>query len=76
MVKVSYLTIMCQNSYTSTSTLSEIRNEIIDYKVLFINEGQFFTDLYDFVSEMLELDKIIFVCGLVGDFQRKNLDLY
>lgn len=57
---------------TNTSTLKEIRNEIIDYKVLFINEGQFFTDLYDFVSEMLELDKIIFVCGLDGDFQRKK----
>ena len=26
-------------------------------KVLFINEGQFFEDLYDFVNEMLENDK-------------------
>ena len=33
---------------------------------------QFFADLYEFVMEMLELDKIIFVCGLDGDFQRKK----
>ena len=40
--------------------------------MLFINEGQFFDDLYDFVKEMLEKDKIIFVCGLDGDYQRKK----
>lgn len=56
----------------NSSTLYTIKPKISNYKVLFINEGQFFADLYEFVMEMLELDKIIFVCGLDGDFQRKK----
>ena len=56
----------------NSSLLYNIKSDISKYKVLFINEGQFFDDLYGFVKEMLELDKIIFVCGLDGDFQRKK----
>jgi thymidine kinase len=56
----------------NTSSLCKIKDVIIKYKVLFINEGQFFSELYAFVSEMLELDKIIFVCGLDGDFRREK----
>ena len=56
----------------NSSSLYNVKMEISQYKVLFINEGQFFDDLYDFVNEMLELDKIVFVCGLDGDFQRKK----
>ena len=56
----------------NSKTLYSIKDKIIDQKVLFINEGQFFDDLYKFVKEMLEKDKIIFVCGLDGDYQRKK----
>lgn len=56
----------------NSKTLYSIKNKITDHKVLFINEGQFFDDLYNFVKEMLENDKIIFVCGLDGDYQRKK----
>jgi len=40
--------------------------------VILINEGQFFDGLVDFVENMLSENKIIYVCGLDGDFQRKK----
>jgi len=42
------------------------------YNVILINEGQFFPDLYEFVSLMLSNGKKIYVCGLDGDFERKK----
>jgi len=56
----------------NTGNLYLKHDEIIENKVLFINEGQFFEDLYDFVNDMLGQDKIVFVCGLDGDYQRKK----
>lgn len=43
-----------------------------DCEVILINEGQFFTDLYDSVVTMLSKGKQIYVCGLDGDFERKK----
>ena len=40
--------------------------------VILINEGQFFTDLYDVVVDMLKHKKKIYVGGLDGDFERKK----
>jgi thymidine kinase len=40
--------------------------------VILINEGQFFDDLYEVVSDMLDNNKIIYVAGLDGDFERKK----
>lgn len=40
--------------------------------VLLINEGQFFSDLENFVKHLLKLNKQIYVCGLDGDFERKK----
>ncbi len=41
-------------------------------EVILINEGQFFSDLEEFVRLMLERGKKIYVCGLDGDFERKK----
>ncbi len=46
--------------------------KISDSEVILINEGQFFSDLQEFVKKMLELNKKIYVCGLDGDFERKK----
>ena len=40
--------------------------------VILINEGQFFPDLAEFVTRLLEDNKQIYVCGLDGDFERKK----
>jgi thymidine kinase len=41
-------------------------------EVILINEGQFFTDLYEIVVDMLTHNKKVYICGLDGDFERKK----
>lgn len=40
--------------------------------VILINEGQFFSDLYEVVVDMLNNNKKVYICGLDGDFERKK----
>jgi len=40
--------------------------------VVLINEGQFFTDLYDCVNSLLVHGKTVYVCGLDGDFKQQK----
>ena len=43
------------------------------YDVIFINEGQFFEDLYKFVDDVVnQKNKRVYVCGLDGDFKREK----
>lgn len=47
--------------------------EIINKNIILINEGQFFPDLIDFVTDMVENKyKTIYVCGLDSDFQKNK----
>lgn len=46
-----------------------INNENIS--AIFINEGQFFTDIVEWIYTMLSVDVKIYICGLDGDFQQK-----
>ena len=57
---------------TQTSRLSDIYEELSDYDVILINEGQFFKDLYQVVMDLLKENKKIYICGLDGDFQRNK----
>lgn len=43
---------------------------IKEAEVILINEGQFFSDLYEIVDDMLQKGKKVYVCGLDGDFKR------
>mgnify|MGYP001428298881 FL=1 len=44
-----------------------------NYDVFFINEGQFFKDLYIWVDWLVnKQNKKVYVCGLDGDFERKK----
>jgi thymidine kinase len=59
--------------------LSEVESETIkSADVILINEGQFFKDIYDFTYNAVEnLNKIVHICGLDGDFERNVFgDLY
>lgn len=47
-------------------------NVIKEAEVILINEGQFFTDLYEVVDDMLQKGKKVYVCGLDGDFKRNK----
>ena len=65
-------------SATELNNVSDIvNNEVNDTfekaKVVLINEGQFFKDIYDWVKTAVEQhNKQIYICGLDGDFQRNS----
>jgi len=59
------------NNKEINSRLDDIIN-VSNCDVILINEGQFFSDLYEVVLEMLEEGKKIYICGLDGDFERKK----
>lgn len=51
-----------------------LKNEQVNKsKVILINEGQFFEDLYEVVLTMLKNNKHVYVCGLDGDFQQHKI---
>ena len=54
------------------SKLSDISEELLDNNdSFFIDEGQFFIDLYDFCTRLVDVrDKHVVVSGLDGDFNR------
>jgi len=54
------------------SLLCDINIKLDKYKVILINEAQFFEDLILFVKIMLEKKKKIYVSGLDGDFQQNK----
>jgi thymidine kinase len=55
-----------------TDTLRNVLTNIQDAQVVIINEGQFFSDLYEVVLQMIGMGKKIYVGGLDGDFERKK----
>ncbi len=59
-----------------TTNLFDIyENEDVYFsKVILINEGQFFPDLYHFVEDMISNinKKKVYICGLDGDFKRQK----
>ena len=55
-----------------TDNLKSVLTNITDAQVVIINEGQFFTDLYEVVLQMIHLKKKIYIGGLDGDFERKK----
>lgn len=57
---------------TKYADLQKDISKIFKSDVILINEGQFFTDLQEFVNKLLEKGKKIYICGLDGDFERKK----
>ena len=54
------------------NTLAESRDEWSSAQVVLINEGEFFSDLFDAVIEMVDvMGKEVYVCGLDADFKRQ-----
>jgi thymidine kinase len=57
----------------SINTLNDISNIINEYEIILINEGQFFSDLFEQVINYVEkYNKQVYICGLDGDFRRRE----
>ena len=53
-------------------TIFTLQDDISKIKYIFINEGQFFPDLFNIVKELLFKYKIqIYICGLDGDYKQE-----
>jgi thymidine kinase len=55
-----------------TEEIQNIVSFVRESKVILINEGQFFEDLFEVVTDMLKCGKHIYICGLDGDFKRNK----
>lgn len=56
----------------SINYLNQIINDIHDYTHIFIDEAQFFKDLYDIVKAFVfDYGKIVYIAGLDGDFMQQ-----
>jgi thymidine kinase len=54
------------------NSLSEVASQVANYNALIIDEGQFYPDLYKYVTEWADrLPLKIIVAGLSGDSERK-----
>jgi thymidine kinase len=54
------------------STIFTLTDDMSKIKYIFINEGQFFPDLFSIIKEILFKYKIrIYVCGLDGDYKQE-----
>lgn len=55
------------------SKLEDMNDDVKDYDIILINEGQFFKDLVYYVTTWVEKNnKIVYVCGLDSDSERKE----
>ena len=54
-------------------TVYSVKDAILAADVILINEGQFFSDIYESVVDMVENhNKVVYICGLDGDFKRNK----
>jgi len=63
---------ICISNLFNVFTDERFYDQYNDSKVIFIEEGQFFIDLYDFAKKALADNKTIFVVGLNGDSNQMN----
>ena len=61
-----------QHPAVSTATLMEHLQKSLEYDSIFIDEGQFFSDIVEFVNELYDNKKNVFISCLDGSFQRKQ----
>lgn len=65
--------IPCVQTETLESLYIDYKDKIAETDVILINEGQFFPDLYSWVSHLIDNSKKrIYICGLDGDFERNK----
>ncbi len=69
---VNQLTNHNQESIQCTTTTRLFDINVQDHSFIYINEAQFFPDLVEFVTEMIRLNKIVYVYGLDGDFRQQK----
>merc|ERR1719312_2330252 len=52
----------------SAMNLNQVKNKLLDYEVIGVDEGQFFPDVVQFCEDMAKLKKTVIVAALDGDY--------
>jgi thymidine kinase len=71
-IQTSKLSDVWTNDNDNHDNDNKIKNAVRNAEVILINEGQFFDDLIEVVTDMLKYNKKIYICGLDSDFERKK----
>ena len=70
---LNYDVIRSMNIGYLSDIITKYDHIVAENDVILINEGQFFSDLYDVVKMLVDISKKhVFVCGLDGDFKREK----
>lgn len=56
----------------SAARIADVFEDLLQYKVIGIDEGQFFPDVVEHVERLANLGKIVIVAALDGDYSRKE----
>uniref|UniRef100_A0A915ABX6 Thymidine kinase, cytosolic n=1 Tax=Parascaris univalens TaxID=6257 RepID=A0A915ABX6_PARUN len=59
-----------------TTHIANVFDELLAYKVIAIDEGQFFPDITEYCERLANMGKIVIVAALDGDYSRKVLFLF
>ena len=59
-----------------TDELLKVFSKSMNYDVICIDEAQFYPDLVAYIKQIEKYDKIIFIAGLDGDFNREPIVIY
>ena len=72
--RYSYTKMVTHDNISSDCEFIKDLREVnyIDYDVIGINEGQFFTGLVDFCKEVLSNNKSVYVAALDGDYKQEK----
>ncbi|XP_077527013.1 thymidine kinase, cytosolic-like isoform X2 [Haemaphysalis longicornis] len=54
------------------TTLIDLRDMMSDFRIIGIDEGQFFPDIVEFAEDMAEAGKIVVIAALDGTYQRQG----
>uniref|UniRef100_A0A915A9Z3 Thymidine kinase, cytosolic n=1 Tax=Parascaris univalens TaxID=6257 RepID=A0A915A9Z3_PARUN len=55
-----------------TTHIANVFDELLAYKVIAIDEGQFFPDITEYCERLANMGKIVIVAALDGDYSRKE----
>ena len=76
MAEIADIIGVSNNISVSKKTLSgKYVDKFLESQVILINEGQFFTDIVEWVKIAVDVyHKKVYICGLDGDFERKSFN--
>jgi thymidine kinase len=69
------ISVSVSNDISKEKLTGKYVDKFLESKVILINEGQFFTDIVEWVKIAVDVyHKKVYICGLDGDYERKSFN--